>query len=132
MPGLQIINTALVSAFSEHSGAILIKNQNCDASISVGDWVRKIPDGTVLEIVDNLYEDVLGMVVRKISSTVVNVLAFGRVGGLSGVVAGQRYWLDATGNLTTTAPLHDWQLGVGIGLDPATFFVKIDIPIRRV
>ena len=82
--------------------SIILENRNCDSGVSVGDLV--VESETVVNGVDAVTDNtdirpVFGIVIKKQSSTICNVLIVGTVGGLAGLTKARKVFLSTTGTI---------------------------------
>jgi hypothetical protein len=99
---------------------------DCDAGVAVGDLV--VPSNTVSDTVEkitvNSYDGlVIGIVIRKISSTRCEVLASGKISGLTGIDFGKPLFVGTNGKLTTAKPVTGHLQAMGMSLTTTTGFL---------
>lgn len=85
--------------------SIILENRNCDSGVSVGDLV--VESETVVNGVDAVTDNtdirpVFGIVIKKQSSTICNVLIVGTVGGLAGLTKARKVFLSTSGTIGST------------------------------
>ena len=113
--------------------SIVFENRNCDISLAVGDLV--VESETVVNGVDGAVDNtdirpVFGIVIKKSSSTVCNVLIIGTVGGFSGLTKARKTFLSITGTVTSAVPATGYLQCLGNARDVDT--VDFDPQLGRV
>jgi hypothetical protein len=108
---------------------------SCPSTVEVNDFVYASNDDTV----DKAQADALpkahaiGVVIEKPSSTQARVQSFSRVGGFSGLTAGQPVWLSeaVAGAITQTPPTGsgEWLQMVGMAVASDKVELSLQQPI---
>jgi hypothetical protein len=99
---------------------------DCPSDVVVGDLV--VPSQTVSDTVErvltNVYSGlVIGVVIAKPNATRCEVLASGKISGLTGISFGKPLFVGTDGKLTTTKPVTGHLQAMGMSLTTTSGFL---------
>ena len=128
---LDFVADNVQDAIEETAFLTHLREHLCDSAVAVGDAVYL--DGGTLEKADASAfstSGVLGIVIKKVTSTTCNVVKFGRTGPIfSGLDVTKEYFLSSTtpGAITSTFPSGDEEVVIRVGrpLDSENFNVNV-------
>lgn len=117
------------------SAAKLIETFNTDVGTAVGDLVVVSGFNTVTKILDNtevtMPNGIFGVGINKPTSTTIEVLFTGIVGGYAGFTAGLPLFVSTSGVPTHTAPTTGMSQQIGFAVGSNSFFLHMLQPLRR-
>jgi hypothetical protein len=95
--------------------------------LTAANFVSKIPDNAAITIPHGIF----GVALSKPTSTTVEVVCLGTVGGFSGLTAGTAQFISTSGGLTATPPSTGTVQRIGWALSTTELFVQLMQPMRR-
>lgn len=124
-----------VSQEGVQSAPKLVATFDTDVATLPGHFVRVNGDNSVTKISDNLEatipNGVFGVGFAKPSSTEIDVIFSGIVGGYSGLTAGSPVFISSSGLPTHTPPASGMVQQIGFAIKPTEIFVQLMQPMRR-